>query len=253
MTLNFDKVNRVIQVALPDEEVIVQQLINAIRDWEDELINMEEDKIADASGKDDLGGGAYVGITLKLVNNWRIQFAPRPGPDWVNCFVKGGNLVAENDYNDDPLKSSPYVNAVIAQSTSPTLVGVDDPWAMELPGGYTGQQAGKIVSDVPTTSEIDSELSAVHGVGSWEGGVPPTVSEIAVGVWEEALSDHAGISGSAAEALQFLTDIEGGRWQIANNQMIFYASDNQTVICRFNLYDAAGQPTMQDIFERRRV
>ena len=53
--------------------------------------------------------------------------------------------------------------------------------------------------------------------------------------------------------LSFLIDIEGGRWRIIGNQMIFYRSDNSTEIARFNLFDASGTPTMDDVFERQRV
>jgi hypothetical protein len=34
----------------------------------------------------------------------------------------------------------------------------------------------------------------------------------------------------------FIKDIEGGKWEITNDQMIFYKSDNTTEVARFNLY-----------------
>jgi len=55
------------------------------------------------------------------------------------------------------------------------------------------------------------------------------------------------------ERLTFLKDIEGGRWKIVDNQMIFYKSDNVTEVMRFNLFDAAGNPAMTNHFERKRV
>ena len=51
----------------------------------------------------------------------------------------------------------------------------------------------------------------------------------------------------------FIRDIEGGRWKIENNQMIFYKDDNVTEVARFNLYDADGTPAETDVFERERV
>lgn len=51
----------------------------------------------------------------------------------------------------------------------------------------------------------------------------------------------------------FIKNIEGGKWQIISNQMIIYASDNETEVCRFNLYDSNGDPTMTAVAERRRV
>jgi len=53
--------------------------------------------------------------------------------------------------------------------------------------------------------------------------------------------------------LTFIGDIEGGRWRIENNQMIFYKADNITEVARFNLYDEDGQPAAIDVFQRRRV
>jgi len=51
----------------------------------------------------------------------------------------------------------------------------------------------------------------------------------------------------------FIKNIEGGRWKIVDNQMIFYKSDNETEIARFNLYNKDGQPSEESIFERQRV
>jgi hypothetical protein len=53
----------------------------------------------------------------------------------------------------------------------------------------------------------------------------------------------------------FLKNIEGGRWKIddENNQMIFYEGDNETEIARFDLLDQAGNPSVTNVFERRRV
>lgn len=54
-------------------------------------------------------------------------------------------------------------------------------------------------------------------------------------------------------ALEFIQNIEGGRWHIIGNQMIFYEADNVTEIARFNLLDAGGNPTMINVMERVRV
>jgi len=53
--------------------------------------------------------------------------------------------------------------------------------------------------------------------------------------------------------ITFLKDIEGGKWQIVGNQMIFYKSDNSTEVARFNLFDEAGTPAMMNVFKRERV
>ena len=70
---------------------------------------------------------------------------------------------------------------------------------------------------------------------------------------------------SVADAIQAKTDtiiwadvtfikaIEGGKWEIASNQMIFYDDDNTTVIATFNLFDSAGSPAMTEIYKREVV
>jgi len=128
--LTFFKYERTIQVDAPQTEVTIQDLLNQIRDYEAELINLDYGHIANAYGKQPLGGGAYVGITLELINNWRIAFEARPGPETVVCTVSGGNLVAINDYNNNPIKPTAFTQVVIAQSSSPTIIKADTDYGM---------------------------------------------------------------------------------------------------------------------------
>jgi len=121
MAITFNEVTKVILIEAPQIEVNIQDLINAIREWEDNPEAMDDDMVARATGKQSLGGGATVGITLELINNWRIQFEDRDPPDYIACTVSGGNLVATNDYNNNPIKPSAYTQITIAQSSSATL------------------------------------------------------------------------------------------------------------------------------------
>lgn len=123
-TLTFFKFDRVIQVDDPVEgtSVTVQELVNAIREYEEELDFFDYGHICNAFGKQDLGGGVQVGITLELINDWRIQFET-PGPSTtITVYVKGGNLVAVNSFSNNPIKPSDYVTVIIAQSTSPSII-----------------------------------------------------------------------------------------------------------------------------------
>lgn len=128
--LTFLKHERVIQVDAPQTEVLIQDLLNQIRLYEEQLINLDYGTIANAYGKQPLGGGAYVGITLELINNWRIAFEARPGPETVLCTVRGGNLVAINDYNNNPIKPTAFTQVVIAQSSSPTIIKAETDYGM---------------------------------------------------------------------------------------------------------------------------
>jgi len=65
---------------------------------------------------------------------------------------------------------------------------------------------------------------------------------------------YSTLVASAAD-ITFLKDMEGGRWKIdtGTNQMIFYKSDNVTVVATFDLKDSGGAPTSTSPFERTRV
>jgi len=58
---------------------------------------------------------------------------------------------------------------------------------------------------------------------------------------------------SVTGSIQFLRDMTAGRWIIENNQMKFYAEDNATLVAVFDLYDSAGVPSMDTVFERVKV
>jgi hypothetical protein len=126
MGIKFDKVNRIIEVESPDTEVSIQTLIDSIRDYEEELYNMEIGTIATASGKEDLGGNLSVGITLKLLN-WKLKFEDRSGPDYIVCNVTGGNLLAvdSNDVFVNPIEPASYVTVTKTSAVSAAIIGVD--------------------------------------------------------------------------------------------------------------------------------
>jgi len=107
--LRFDFYNSIIEVPAPDTSVDLQYLINEVRDTEDELSPaMAYPKIADAFGKQSLGGGTFVGLTVQLLDAWKLRFEARPGPETIACIVTGGNQVT------------------IAQSSSPTIASEDN-------------------------------------------------------------------------------------------------------------------------------
>jgi hypothetical protein len=52
--------------------------------------------------------------------------------------------------------------------------------------------------------------------------------------------------------IEFIKDIEGGKWEIINDQMIFYKADNVTEVARFDLKDIAGNATSSNPMKRVR-
>jgi hypothetical protein len=163
----FDPINRIITVLAPDTEITIQELINAIRDWEDD--HLEWDKVADATGKDFLGAGLYTAITVKLLN-WRLKFQDRDQP--TACVVRGGNLLAVDAQGNYmyPIAPATNVTVAIAQSTAASLLAEWKQADIDL----VKTQVGYIPSDLPDVPTM-AELNAVHGSGSWEGATPAQI------------------------------------------------------------------------------
>lgn len=214
MAYSFDFDNTIIDITASQTEVDVQELIDAIRTAEATEEGIAYDSIANASGKESLGDGVSVGITVELLGDWQLRF-------WGGSYiakVSGGNLVGGP--SGDPIAYSAGVQVLLIQSAASTVV-------------ETGGSA---------LTEAESE----HLMGL------PSASDNVDAVLDAALSGHTS-AGSVGAALKFIHDIEGGRWEIFNNQMIFYSADNETEVARFNLFDEAGSPTVYSVFDRQRV
>lgn len=118
--LVFDFYNKQINIPIADTTLDMQFLVNETRNAEDELDTaMSQLSILSATGKDDLGGSVFTGITVTLLDNWQVKFADRPGPSEVQCFIKGGNLVGGIAGN--PIAVSTYVRVVQISSSAATI------------------------------------------------------------------------------------------------------------------------------------
>jgi len=53
--------------------------------------------------------------------------------------------------------------------------------------------------------------------------------------------------------LTLVKQVQVGRWQLVNNQMIFYDSDNTTPILTFDCVDDSATPSMSNVFQRTPV
>jgi hypothetical protein len=156
-TFTFDKVNKLIIIPrswyeVNDYQVTIQQLINDIRDFEDNFEGMDIPRIADGAGKQDLGGGVLVGISLTLYD-WKVQFQGRLDTTWVTCTVTGGNLVCYDTTAEEyifPLEPSAYVMATITASSSATLQELSAIQFSSFDGGvWINQVSGDSGTDYP--------------------------------------------------------------------------------------------------------
>jgi len=120
-SLLYDFNNKLITVPLADSSLDLQFLVDETREAEQHLSpGMGYNKIIDAFGKQNLGGGLQVGITVVMLDGWRVAFADRPGPTTTSVTISGGNFVGEAGAN--PVAPTSFTQVTIAQSTSATLV-----------------------------------------------------------------------------------------------------------------------------------
>ena len=137
MALSFAHATKFIGVPQADAQPItLQTLINAIRAEEATETGIVDDKIADASGKADLGGGVSVGITVALLSTWKLDFAAGA----YQASISGGNLAdALNKVNNT---GSPQVLALSSAAATVVALGgsvptaaqnADAVWAKVLP------------------------------------------------------------------------------------------------------------------------
>lgn len=80
-------------------------------------------------------------------------------------------------------------------------------------------------------------------------GTTDKKGKLILGGYPDDLSDKIVLVG---DNVDFIKEIEGGRWRIntSTNQMVFYKSDNVTVVATFNLFDSSGDASSTNVFER---
>ncbi len=137
ISINWDVSPRIITVNSPSVEITMQDLYDTLRDRE--TIQIDEQRIIAGAGKEPLGGGVLVGLTLTL-NNALLAFEARPGPTYTQCNVSGGNLVAvdsNGDALDSPIYPTAFTQIVLANSSSATLQEIDAIQYASFNGGVT--------------------------------------------------------------------------------------------------------------------
>jgi hypothetical protein len=168
--LEFDFLNKIITVPLPDTSLDLQYLVNQARDAEDNAVpGMAYGSILMAYGKQSLGEGVYVGITVVLLDTWRVKFADRPGLETIAVRISGGNLVNVNGTN--PVAPSAYTQVTLANSSSATISDAESSvtagdianiasavWdeVISASAHATAQSAGKTLRDTKTRATLAS-------------------------------------------------------------------------------------------------
>lgn len=116
MAVTFDHDTSMIDIASPQTTLACADLIDAIRTEEASERGILYPQIATASGKEALGDGVYVGLTVNLLDAWQVRF-------WSGNYIAkiaGGNLVGGP--GNDPVAYSAGVQVLLIQSAASTVV-----------------------------------------------------------------------------------------------------------------------------------
>lgn len=223
VNFTFDKNSKIIVVDLPATEVTVQEIVNAVRDWSDELQNLEIKTFMFPSGKEDLGGEVLVGITVVLVE-WKLKFADRPGPNWVICKISGGNFVGTDAFGNEQVAVEPaaYVTVLNTASSSATIIvgsGIGSVWSEA--------EKDQVISD------IDGIETTVAGIDIKVDLLQTTIDEVhlIVSGMEVTLS---GADANTNQILSLVNEIKDASW---NKKVLTKINDN---LYKEELYDDAG-------------
>lgn len=93
--VDFNKSPRIVEVAAPATAATAQDIIDTLRDIENDLMGMSYPHLVDAAGKEDLGGSVKVGITLTL-RNAVVKFESRTTPKESGTATSTGETTLED-------------------------------------------------------------------------------------------------------------------------------------------------------------
>lgn len=124
--VDFSSSPRIVWVTAPSTTVTIQDLVDSLRYIEADQFSISYPQLIKAAGKDVLGGGVIVGLTATLLNA-QIAFEARSGPDFIQCSIDGGNLVAldSSDNPISPIFPTAYTQVVKTSSSSATISGLE--------------------------------------------------------------------------------------------------------------------------------
>ena len=122
LTIDWASSPRIATVLSPSTEITMQDLVDTCRILEEDLNALDDLHLLDAAGKEELGGGVLVGITVTL-RNVQLAFEARSGPTYEQCNISGGNLVAvdTDGASLNPVYPTAFTQIVLANSSSATL------------------------------------------------------------------------------------------------------------------------------------
>lgn len=240
ITVDYELSPRVAKLASPATDITLQDIVDTLRVDESSFQGMSYPRLLDAAGKQDLGGGTLVGITVQE-QNCRFAFESRrtpaidestvttgsgapnlqgrytfidTGADFTAASVAPGSLVI--NWTDRSMGDVVEVISSTEIRMEALVNGTDN--EMQVADVYSifnieqmRVTAGNLtaVDDVPAAinavlptafTQVVVELSTSAALISSGGLTQGDIDNIADGVWDEALAGHA-TAGTAGKAL----------------------------------------------------
>lgn len=167
MALSFNHATKRIAVPAVDAQPLqIQALLNAIRTEEASERGICYDQIATAAGKDDLGGGVQVGITLNLRSTWKLEFETGS----YQATITGGNLAdalarVQNTSSPQVLVQSSAAATVVDGGGGTSLTPAQV-WAYVIEAGMPAEQIVRLL------------LSALTGTTTGAGSATETFRSV---------------------------------------------------------------------------
>jgi hypothetical protein len=123
-------------------------------------------------------------------------------------------------------------------------------WTAPATAGLPDCNVKQISTDAGAADNLEAACDGgTYNVG---GGAVVTASctastpaLITTAILDHAIADHLTV-GTVGNLIASL----GGKMTVTGNQLIVYAANNSTELFRFNLTDAATNPTMTDVYTR---
>lgn len=124
---NFD--TQIMELQIAYVTITLQEIYDSAHDASANLNHMDSKIVARASGQNDLGGGLKTGLTVELLNGWRLKAADRGGPSFVRVSITGGNFItaaANGPDPHDPLAPADYVTYSLSIAVSAVISEIED-------------------------------------------------------------------------------------------------------------------------------
>ena len=234
LTFDPDPTVLTVEVDSPFDGVTDQILVNGIREYEEELNNLDKSIIIIAEGKSIITPAVeFTGITLTVINGWTLSFAPRGGPGTESMVIKSGNTLGEAGGN--PLTPTAFTQVQIRQSQAPTIINaaVGDFWDALRVAHVIGGSFGEGVP-VQTINTDAIDATAIADSGAEKIADAFLLRNIASG------SNGGRTVRSAFRKIRNRVFISGGTMTVTEE-------DDSTVDHTYAITTAAGNPiTEQD-------